>query len=162
MISFFSSLLSDVSIFWGLPLGLWVSFRIIGYPDLSVEQLFVLGGTLCGICLSRGLGVPALLGLLISAALILGFGCSVIRNRFGVHPILISLAAAYAYYSLSLVLLDGPNLYFGAIAPPPSLSFAGWTAFIVFSILITHVTHDLRIWIVWRHCQALFPRLCVT
>lgn len=140
MISFLVSLFSDGSIYLGLALGLWISLRGLGYPDLSLEQLFVLGGVLYALCVSKNVGIFSLVILLPSVAITLGFGCSILRNKCRVHPILVSLAAAYAYYSFSLVLLEGPSRYLGGHVPPPSLAFAGAVALAVFSVLIYVLT----------------------
>jgi len=53
-------LFSDVAVYLGLPLSLWISFRIIGYPDLALEQLFVLGGVVYACGLANGWSILAI------------------------------------------------------------------------------------------------------
>lgn len=136
MSGFLISLMSDAGIYLGLPLGLWLSLRVLGYPDLSLEYLFVLGGVFYAVCASGTTGTVALFLVLPCVAIALGFVCSVLRNRFRVHPILVSLAAGYAYYSLSLILLNGPARYLGDQMPPPSLAWAGAVAFSMFGVSV--------------------------
>ena len=136
MTTFLLSLLSDASIYLGLPLGLWISFRVLAYPDLSVEYLFVLGGVGYALAVTSGWGLPVLVVGLVLASALLGAVCSLIRNRFGVHPVLISLAFAYIYYSVSLALLGGPSRYVGASAPPPSDAFAAVFAAALFGFIL--------------------------
>jgi putative tryptophan/tyrosine transport system permease protein len=126
------SLLSDASIYLGLSLGLWLSFRILGYPDLALEQLFVLGGVIYAVCVSSGQSITSLVLVTVIVSLSLGFLCSTIRNRFHVHPILISLAAAYAYYSIALITLDGPSRFLGTYVSSPSMGTASGVALAIF------------------------------
>ena len=47
------------------------------------------------------------------ASIFLGFTVSAIVNYLKIHPVVATLAAGYIYYSLSLELLNGPNLFLG-------------------------------------------------
>jgi putative ABC transport system permease protein len=51
---------------------------------------------------------------------------------FRIHAVLVSLIAAYAYYSLALVLLGSPNVYFGDRIQPSSPFVAGAFAAFIF------------------------------
>lgn len=113
MNAFAIQLFCDAAIYFGIGFGLWISLRILAYPDLSIEQLFVLGGVLFSFCVPHPRMLLLLPLLLLLLSFFLGFICSAIRNKFRIHAILVSLIASYAYYSIALVLLGAPNVYFG-------------------------------------------------
>ena len=137
-----SSMAADIATYLGVPIGLWISFRIVGYPDLSLESLFVFGGVIYATAVGgNNLLMPLFFGL---ASVAIGFGASVLRNRVGVHPILISLAAGYLFYSVSLLMLGGPNRYFGLGASRPDEFVTASVALEVFVTAVIVMSLGLR------------------
>lgn len=132
MTLFLVSWLSDAAVYFGVALGLWLSFRVLSYPDLSVEYLFVLGGAILASVLSAGYSPALVPFLLVLVSLLLGFLVSILRNLARVHPILISLSAGYLYYSVVLVLLRGPNRFFAELRPGWGLAGVGAIAGAIF------------------------------
>ena len=104
------NLIVDVLIFSLIPLGLWVSFRIMRYPDLAIEQVFVLGGVIFGLIVQSGLKMAYIFPTLIVVSFILGFIISFFRHKLELNPIILSLIFSYVFYSLSLCIMDRPNL----------------------------------------------------
>lgn len=139
------SLISDTLVYAGLPLGLWISFRILGYPDLAIEQLFVLGSVLYAVTVSAKAAPLAGISVLMVVAIILGAFCSYIRVRFAVHPVLISLAMSYGYYSLSLVLLGGPNTYLTSTRPDTYTVLTVAALFLSLAILMLQASSGTRV-----------------
>lgn len=129
------SLIADIAIYLGAAIGLWVSFRVMRYPDLSIESLFVLGGVVfASLAETKHLLLLLPICLLASSSLI-GFVASILRNKFQIHPIIVSLAAGYFFYSLSLLILGGPNRYFGNTLPRPGVFYTTIVAFVFFFIV---------------------------
>lgn len=133
---FLMQLFSDAAIYFGVGLGLWISLRVLAYPDLSIEQLFVLGGVAFALCGSHPSCLWLLPLVLFASSFALGFICSIIRNRFRIHAVLVSLIAAYAYYSISLALLGAPNVYFGDRIKPPSPLTVGISSVAIYGLLV--------------------------
>lgn len=121
--------LSDTLVYLGLPLSLWISFRICRYPDLALEQVFGLGAAIFAVFAKKQAAVWPVLVILPVLAICLGFASCYLRNRCQLHPILISLAAAYMYYSASLIVLGTPNLFFGdSLEVPKQFAFVAVAA----------------------------------
>lgn len=104
------NLFLDLIIYSLIPLGLWFSLRIMKYPDLAIEQVFVLGGVIFALCIESQANISVLLTTIVFSSIILGFTTSLIRYKLSINPIIISLIMSYIYYSISLVLLGKPNL----------------------------------------------------
>ncbi len=129
------SIFADASIYASLVLGLWISFRILRYPDLAVEQTFGLGGAVYALVHSGVGSVFLAVAALLPLSMCLGFVCSALRNRLRVHPIIISLAAAYIYYSGYLALLGSPNRYFAESNSHPTVAVSGLTALMLLALI---------------------------
>ncbi len=113
-------LLSDTAILAGIPLSLWITFRICRYPDLALELWVAFGGAVYGYCKANGLGSATWLVPTAVVALTAGFGTALLRTWRGVPPILLSVAIAYILYSGTLATLGGANLNLRPfLAEPP-------------------------------------------
>lgn len=104
-----------------LALGVFISFRVLDFPDLTVEGSFPAGAAAAAMLVSSwgsgGGTAPA--GLVSAAALLLGFATgataglatSLIHHRLKVPPLLAGIVTMTAFYSINLRILGGkPNL----------------------------------------------------
>lgn len=97
-------------VFGLVALGAYLSFRVLKFPDLTVEGSFPLGAAVCAALMS-GAGVSAWLAIV--AALIAGFAAgwltALLNVRFGILNILTGILVSIALYSINLRIMDGPN-----------------------------------------------------
>lgn len=134
------NLFIDVIIYSFIPLGLWFSFRIMKYPDLAVEQVFVLGGVIFGICMLKSVDYYIIPLIIISTSFLLGITNSTIRYSLRINPIILSLIMSYIYYSISLSIMGKPSLSYGSLIENQTSSTILIFLIILF-IVITAVTH---------------------
>ncbi len=117
-----------------MALGLFISFRILDFPDLTVEGSFPAGAAAAGAIvagLAAGTGgssaaaaapLFALVGGFVAGALA-GLATSFIHHRLKVPPILAGIITMTGFYSVNLRILGGrPNL--PLIRNNPILDFA--------------------------------------
>ncbi|MCD8328099.1 MAG: ABC transporter permease [Ruminococcus sp.] len=92
-----------------LALGIFISYRILDIPDLSVDGTFALGVSVSAIVASNGHPILGMLLGLVSGALA---GCvtGVLITKFKVQPILGGIITMTALYSINLAILGAPNL----------------------------------------------------
>lgn len=128
---------ADAAVYFGLVLSMWISFRLLRYPDLALEQLFVLGSAIFATVVSLGMSPLLALPALMAVALVLGASASLLRNWLGINAILVSLLAAYFYYSMTLTILGGPNMFLGDLAKHPSPGETTAVAAITFGGLVS-------------------------
>ncbi|MCD4771855.1 MAG: hypothetical protein K8R41_00560 [Bacteroidales bacterium] len=132
------NLIIDVLIYSLIPLGLWISFRIMRYPDLAIEQVFVLGGVIFGLISEFTTNPLAIVPFFIIASIILGILISFFRYRLSLNPIILSLIFSYIFFSLSLFLMGRPNLslleYYENNIPKNTLLVFALSILIVLSI----------------------------
>ena len=116
MIDFFSAFagLIPVTLAQSLMLGfvvlaIMIPFRILGFPDLTSEGAYPLGGCVCALGMLAGL--PALVS--IPLAMLAGFaaGCltAFMHLRFRIHSLLAGILMMTMLYSINLRLLGRSN-----------------------------------------------------
>lgn len=88
-----------------LALGVYISYSILDFPDLSVDGTFPLGGVVCTILMLK-LGMPALLAILLSffAGLAAGAVTGVLHVKFNISKLLSGIIVMTALLSVTLAL----------------------------------------------------------
>jgi putative ABC transport system permease protein len=104
-ISFELGLLYSLVVF-----GIFLTFRILKFPDLTVDGSFVTGAAVAALALKSGIpAVPALI-----LAFLSGFGAGSITAflhiKIGIGRILSSIIALSMLYTINLRLMGGPNI----------------------------------------------------
>lgn len=97
-------------VFGLVALGAFLTFRVLNFPDLTVEGSFPLGAAICA---SLIVGAGANPWLATIAALLGGFVAGWITAwlnvRFGILNILAGILVSITLYSLNLRIMSGPN-----------------------------------------------------
>ena len=111
---FYSMLISALSqglLYAPMALGVFVTFRILKTPDLTVDGSFVFGMTVCAVVTIAGHPVLALLAGAAAGALA-GFFTALLQTKLGVEPILSGILVAAGLYTVNYAVLGGQsNLY---------------------------------------------------
>ena len=94
-------------IFGILALGVFITFRILDFPDLTVEGSFPMGAVIAGSCLTAG--VHPLLTILIAfiAGSLAGMVTAVIHNKLKVPNLLAGILTMTMLYSINIRILGG-------------------------------------------------------
>lgn len=109
--SMFVSALSQGLLYAPMALGVFVTFRILKTPDLTVDGSFVFGMTVCAVVTIAGHPVLALLAGAAAGALA-GFFTALLQTKLGVEPILSGILVAAGLYTVNYAVLGGQsNLY---------------------------------------------------
>ncbi len=97
-------------IFSLVALGVFISFRLLRFPDLTVDGSFPLGGAVGALCISSGMD-PFLATALAALA---GAGAGIITAILNVHlkimDLLASILMMIALYSINLRIMGKPNI----------------------------------------------------
>lgn len=97
-------------VFGLVALGAFLTFRVLDFPDLTVEGSFPLGAAVCATLIAAVEINPWLATL---AAMLSGFAAgwltALLNVRFGILNILSGILLAIALYSINLRIMSGPN-----------------------------------------------------
>ncbi|MBG9979968.1 ABC transporter permease [Facklamia sp. DSM 111018] len=98
-------------ILWGIMgLGLYISFRILGFADLTSESSFTLGGAVSVFAITSDVH-PLLATLLaILAGMTAGWITGILTTYFEISGLLASIITMTGLYSVSLGIMQQPNL----------------------------------------------------
>ncbi|MEM1501959.1 ABC transporter permease [Domibacillus sp. 8LH] len=93
-----------------MALGVYLSFRVLDFPDLTVDGSFVTGGAVASIMIVNG-SDPFIATI---AALFAGFlaGCAtgILHTKGGINPLLSGILMMIALYSINLRIMGKPNV----------------------------------------------------
>ena len=97
-------------IFALVAIGVYISFRLLNFPDLTVDGSFPLGGAVCAVLISHGLN-PWLATIAATAAGgAAGFVTAWLNVRLKIMDLLASILLMIALFSINLRIMDGPNV----------------------------------------------------
>lgn len=109
--SMLASALSQGLLYAPMALGVFVTFRILKTPDLTVDGSFVFGMTACAAVTIAGRPVLALLAGAAAGALA-GFFTALLQTKLRVEAILAGILVAAGLYTVNYAVLGGQsNLY---------------------------------------------------
>ena len=93
-----------------IALGVFISFRLLRFPDLTVDGSFPLGGAVCAILISTGTN-PWLATLAGTAAgAVAGLITGWLNVRLKIMDLLASILMMIGLYSVNLRIMGGPNV----------------------------------------------------
>lgn len=108
-ISLFGAVESGI-IYAIMALGVYLSFRILNFPDLTVDGSFVTGAAVAAIAIMNG--VPPVIATLLAA--VAGFlaGCmtGILHTKGKINALLSGILMMIALYSINLRIMGQPNL----------------------------------------------------
>lgn len=92
-----------------LALGVYITFRVLNIPDLTVDGSFTLGAAASAVLSVAGHPFLGLLAALVCGALaggITGF----LQTKAGIHPILAGILTMSGLYTVNITIMGAPNV----------------------------------------------------
>ena len=97
-------------IFALVALGVFISFRLLRFPDLTVDGSFPLGGAVCAVMIAGGHSpLVATIAAGIAGA-VAGFVTGWLNVKLKIMDLLASILMMIALYSVNLRIMGGPNI----------------------------------------------------
>lgn len=97
-------------IFALVALGVYISFRLLDFPDLTVDGSFPLGGAVCAVLITRGWDPFLSTAIATAAGGAAGFVTGWLNVRLKIMDLLASILLMIALFSVNLRVMDGPNV----------------------------------------------------
>ncbi|WP_026378974.1 ABC transporter permease [Afifella pfennigii] len=91
-------------------LGVFLSFRVLDFPDLTVDGSFPLGAAVAAAALAAGVDPFLATGLAILAGWLAGLVTATLNVRFGIMNLLAGILTMVALFSINLRIMGGPNV----------------------------------------------------
>lgn len=97
----------DGLIFSLLALGVFISFRILDFPDLTVDGSFATGAAVITICIINGVGIFAGMVLAFLGGALAGVVTATIHNKLKIPNLLSGILVMTMLYSINIRILGG-------------------------------------------------------
>lgn len=97
-------------IFALVALGVFISFRLLRFPDLTVDGSFPLGGAVAAVCIAQGMDPFLATGVAMLAGALAGMGTALLNVRLKIMDLLASILMMIALYSINLRIMGRPNV----------------------------------------------------
>ena len=111
----------EIGLVYGLvALGVFLSFRVLSFPDLTVDGSFPLGAAVAASAIVAGIDPYLATALAIVAGALAGLVTAVLNVRFRILHLLASILTMIALFSINLRIMGRPNI--ALIAEPTVLS----------------------------------------
>src|SRR5690554_2505783 len=101
----------EIGLIFGLvALGVFISFRLLKFPDLTVDGSFPLGGAVGAVCIAGGMDpfLATLLAMLAGA--VAGVFTALLNVHLKIMDLLASIIMMIALYSINLRIMGRPNV----------------------------------------------------
>lgn len=111
-IAFVNALPSNIAqgLVWGvMALGLYITFRLLDFADLTVDGSLATGGAVTVMLTTSGCNVWVALLAATLAGMLAGLCTGVLHTRLGIPPILAGILTQIALFSVNLHILGGSN-----------------------------------------------------
>ena len=97
-------------IFSLVALGVYISFRLLRFPDLTVDGSFPLGGAVCAVMIAGGHSPLLATVCAMAAGAFAGFITGWLNVKLKIMDLLASILMMIALYSVNLRVMGGPNI----------------------------------------------------
>ena len=99
-------------IIWGImTLGVYITFKVLDFPDLTVDGSFALGGAVSAILISNGMNPFITLIFSFLAGSLAGLATGILNTKLQIPGILAGILSMIALYSINIRVMGGrPNI----------------------------------------------------
>jgi len=125
-------------------IGVYLTFRILDFPDLTVDGSLPLGASISAVAITHGLNPYLSLVLALAGGVVAGMVTAILNTKFRILHLLASILTMIALYSINIRIMSGPNVALLGVATVfdaviglgvPS-QYAGILVFGVFAVLV--------------------------
>lgn len=148
-VNFFASLPGNIAqgVIWGImALGVFITFRLLNFADLTVDGSFATGGAVTVMLILSGVPAPIALVFAIASGLISGLVTGLLHTVLGIPGILAGILTQISLWSVNLLVLRGANKALNVDKYPFLVSLRNINSSILISILLVAVVIAFLYW----------------
>ena len=126
-------------------IGVYLTFRILDFPDLTVDGSLPLGASISAVAITNGINPYLSLVLALAGGVLAGMVTAILNTKFKILHLLASILTMIALYSINIRIMGGPNVALLGSATVFDLvigwgvpgQYAGILIFAIFSLCVT-------------------------
>lgn len=148
-------------------LGVYLTFRVLDFPDLTVDGSLPLGASVSAVALTHGINPFVSLMFAPAAGFLAGVMTALLNTKLKILHLLASILTMIALYSINIRIMGGPNISLlsvkNVLSPLESVGIPGYLASPVIFGTLAICTTILLIWFLHTELgQALMATGCNT
>ncbi|KGF70461.1 ABC transporter permease [Hoeflea sp. BAL378] len=97
-------------IFGLVAIGVYLSFRVLDFPDLTVDGSFPLGAAVAAVLITSGVNPFLATAIAVAAGFVAGYITATLHIRLNILNLLASILVMLALFSINLRIMGRPNL----------------------------------------------------
>ena len=91
-------------------IGVYLTFRILDFPDLTVDGSLPLGAAISAVAITSGINPYVSLLMALAGGMLAGMVTAFLNTRFKILHLLASILTMIALYSINIRIMSGPNV----------------------------------------------------
>ena len=91
-------------------IGVYLTFRILDFPDLTVDGSLPLGASISAVAITNGMNPYLSLVFALLGGFVAGMVTAVLNTKFKILHLLASILTMIALYSINIRIMSGPNI----------------------------------------------------
>jgi len=91
-------------------IGVYLTFRILDFPDLTVDGSLPLGAAISAVAITQGVDPYLSLLFAVAGGFLAGVVTAVLNTKFKILHLLASILTMIALYSINIRIMSGPNI----------------------------------------------------
>lgn len=135
----------ELGLIYGLvALGVYLSFRVINFPDLSVDGTFPLGAAVVAILLTNGVNPIVATFVATMAGMLAGSVTACLHVYFRIMNLLAGILTMTALYSINIRVMGRPNI---ALLDITTIFSSSMPAVVILACLVMSIVASLRVFL---------------
>ncbi|WP_375665014.1 ABC transporter permease [Bartonella sp. TT121SHDZB] len=139
-------------------IGVYLSFRVLDFPDLTVDGSFLLGSCVCGVLILLGFNAWTAMACAFCAGMVAGLLTALLNLRFGILNLLASILTMSALYTVNLRIMgimggSNVNLALADTALTPFYNMFGLSDIFVRPLFVSIVLLVMA-FLIWRFLES--------
>lgn len=131
-------------------LGVYLTFRVLNFPDLTVDGSLPLGAAVSAVAISSGIDPFLALFLALGAGFLAGMVTGFLNTKLGILHLLASILTMIALYSINIRVMGGPNVsLLGRDTVLDPLMGIGLPGYMASLVLFTVIGAGIVVFLVW-------------
>ncbi|MBE6030333.1 MAG: ABC transporter permease [Clostridiales bacterium] len=132
-----------------MALGLYLTYRVLNYADLTVDGSLTLGGAISAVCIASGMNPILAICIAVIGGMIAGFVTGILHTKLGIPDLLAGILTQFALYSVNLRIMGKANfgllnqttLFTQIKAMGVPSRWAGFIVGIVLAIILVNIVY---------------------
>lgn len=101
---------ATLGIMWGImALGLYLTYRVLKYADMTVDGSLTLGGAISAVCVAGGMNPLLAIFIAMLAGMAAGFVTGILHTKLGIPDLLAGILTQFSLYSINLRIMGKAN-----------------------------------------------------